>query len=108
MGESNRGSTNGGDEDLGGVDNGDESARVALTTIVSGSLDLGFGGVLEGEFLEAADFLIFESAGDGRGLEPLSRSAGKGDRSGGRSKGFSELVFEAFFVSTDLDTAFLG
>lgn len=83
--------------DFGGGESGEESSCVGfLTTIVSGPT-LNFEGVLWEEFLPDSDFFEFAKPAAGCDLIPglLSRSAGSGDKRGGRSKGFSEEGFEA-------------
>lgn len=102
---------NGGDDELGGVDRGDDSWTEFLTTIVSrfGALDL-VEGVFAEEFLPDLDSFICDPKEEGCEVGSLSRSAGSGDRSGGRLLGFSGWDFEACFVSLDFETwpGFLG
>lgn len=74
------------------------SDRWLLTTIVSEAIrDLE--GVLEDEFLPDSGFFKCESTEDCE-LGPFSKSAGRGDNRGGRSKGLLEFDFDDDFEST--------
>lgn len=101
---------NGGDDELG-VDRGDDSLTEFLTRIVSrlGALDF-VEGVFEEEFRPDLVSFTCDPKDEGCDIGSLSRSAGNGDRRGGRLLGFSEWDFEACFVSIDFETwpDFLG
>ena len=73
-----------------------------MTTIVS-EPTLDFDGVLADEFLPDSGFFRCENPGDCE-TGPLSRSAGRGDNSGGRSNGLFKLDFEEDFVSIGFET----
>jgi hypothetical protein len=72
-----------------------------LTTIVSEPI-LDLEGVFADEFLPDSVFFRLENP-EGCELGPFSRSAGKGDNSGGRSRGLFELDFDDDFESTGFE-----
>jgi hypothetical protein len=72
-----------------------------LTIIVSEPI-LDFDGVFEDEFLPDPGFFRCKNPEDCEPdceSGPLSRSAGRGDKSGGRSRGLLKLDFEGFLES---------
>lgn len=92
-----------GDSDPEGVGSGDDSGGPdlwLLTTIVSdATLDLE--GVFAFEFLPNSGFFKLENP-EGCELGGFSRSAGNGDKSGGKS-GLFELGFDVDFESTGFE-----
>jgi hypothetical protein len=83
--------------DFGGGESGEDSGCEGfLTTIVSGPT-LNLEGVLCEEFLPDSSFFEKPDVGCDFRAGLLSRSAGRGDKRGGRSRGFSDDGLEMGF-----------
>jgi len=79
--------------DFGGSESGEDSIREGFLTTIVSDPTLNLDGVLWEEFLPESNFLN-PDVGFKPGL--LSRSAGRGDKRGGKSSGFSEDGLEVW------------